>query len=185
MERAPFRVVLDANVLFPFTLRDTLLRAAAMGMFQVSWSDEILREVSRNLLATGRMNPAQVAHLLAAIRNAFPDASVHGYESLIPDLHNDAKDRHVAAVAVVAGAQVIVTLNLKDFQRLPDSIEALSPDVFLQDLLDLGPEEMLSLLEQQAQALQQPAVSLLQLLTGLGTVVPGFERQIRALLHRR
>jgi hypothetical protein len=28
---APFKVVLDANVLFPFTLRDTLLRAAFKG----------------------------------------------------------------------------------------------------------------------------------------------------------
>ena len=26
---APFKVLLDANVLYPFTLRDTLLRAAA------------------------------------------------------------------------------------------------------------------------------------------------------------
>ena len=34
MIAAPFRVVLDANVLFPFTLRDTLLRAAAKGYFQ-------------------------------------------------------------------------------------------------------------------------------------------------------
>ena len=29
---------------------------------------------------------------------------------------NDSKDRHVAAAAVKAHAQVIVTLNLKDFQ---------------------------------------------------------------------
>lgn len=32
---APFPVVLDANVLFPFTLRDTLLRAAHAGLYQV------------------------------------------------------------------------------------------------------------------------------------------------------
>ena len=41
MIAAPFRVVLDANVLFPFTLRDTLLRAAAKGYFQVYWSEQI------------------------------------------------------------------------------------------------------------------------------------------------
>ncbi len=35
---APFKVVLDANVLYPFTLRDTLLRAAAAGFFQAYWS---------------------------------------------------------------------------------------------------------------------------------------------------
>jgi predicted nucleic acid-binding protein len=44
---APFRVVLDANVLYPFSLRDTLLRAAAAGMFQFFWSAEILDEATR------------------------------------------------------------------------------------------------------------------------------------------
>ena len=39
---APFKVVLDANVLYPFTLRDTLLRAAAEDLFQVYWSAKIL-----------------------------------------------------------------------------------------------------------------------------------------------
>ena len=47
MVPAPFRVVLDANVLFPFTVRDTLLRAAALGMYQVHWSEESLGEATR------------------------------------------------------------------------------------------------------------------------------------------
>jgi hypothetical protein len=34
---ATFKVVLDANVIYPFTLRDTLLRAAAAGLYQVYW----------------------------------------------------------------------------------------------------------------------------------------------------
>jgi len=38
MVSAPFIVVLDANVLFPFTLRDTLLRAAALHFYQVRCS---------------------------------------------------------------------------------------------------------------------------------------------------
>jgi len=36
MVLARFRVVLDADVLFPFALRDTLLRAAALGMYQAT-----------------------------------------------------------------------------------------------------------------------------------------------------
>ena len=52
---APFRVLLDANVLFPFTLRDTLLRAGVAGLFQLYWSSEILDETTRNLVATGVM----------------------------------------------------------------------------------------------------------------------------------
>jgi hypothetical protein len=35
MLAAPFKVVLDANVLFLFSLRDTLLRAAADELFQL------------------------------------------------------------------------------------------------------------------------------------------------------
>ena len=184
MYPAPFRVVLDANVLFPFTVRDTLLRAAAVGMFQAHWSEEILSEATFNLLDTGRMNDEQVAHLMAAMRNAFSEALVRSYESLIPSMPNNEKDRHVAAVAVKAGAQVIVTSNLKDFRSLPEGIEAQSPDVFLLNLLDLAPDDMLSLLESQASALQRPPVTLDELLSGLGKIVPRFEEQVRALLHQ-
>jgi hypothetical protein len=35
---AAFIVVVDANVLFPFTLRDTLLRAAAADFYQLRWA---------------------------------------------------------------------------------------------------------------------------------------------------
>jgi hypothetical protein len=42
MVPAPFIVLLDANVLFPFSLRDTLLRAAAAGFYQLRWSSQIL-----------------------------------------------------------------------------------------------------------------------------------------------
>lgn len=41
MIAAPIRVVLDANVLFPFTLRDTLLRAAAKGYFRGGSQEEL------------------------------------------------------------------------------------------------------------------------------------------------
>jgi hypothetical protein len=45
MVPAPFIVVVDANVLFPLTLRDTVLRAAAAGLYQLRWSKEILDEM--------------------------------------------------------------------------------------------------------------------------------------------
>jgi len=40
-----FGVVLDACVLIPASLRDTLLRAAEQGMYQMHWSELILEEV--------------------------------------------------------------------------------------------------------------------------------------------
>jgi hypothetical protein len=42
---------LDASVLYPLPLRDTLLRAAQVGMYDPCWSERILDEVARNLAA--------------------------------------------------------------------------------------------------------------------------------------
>ncbi len=68
--------------------------------------------------------------------HAFPEALVEDYELLVPAMPNHEKDRHVAAAALKAGAQVIVTHNLRDFGSLPDGIEAQAPDDFLVDLFD-------------------------------------------------
>jgi len=182
MLAAPFKVVVDANVLYPFTLRDTLLRAAAAGYFQLYWSEPILAETTRNLVGNGVMTEAQAEHLKAAMVRAFPEALVTDFEALIPTMPNDEKDRHVAAVAVKTGAQVVVTSNLKDFHPMPDGVEAQSPDDFLLDLFDLGPTDMVELLQRQAAALKRPPVTLDDLLTGLGKTVPRFEAAVRALL---
>ena len=175
---APFKVLLDANVLFPFSLRDTLLRAAAEGFFQLYWSEEILDETTRNLVGTERITAEQADRLRTAMTRAFPESTVTGYEQLIEVMPNASKDRHVAAAAVKAGAQVIVTSNLKDFKTLPDGIEAQSPDEFLSNLFDLNPDGMTELVREQAKALQNPPRTLEQLLAGLATTVPEFARSV-------
>jgi len=45
----PFVVVYDANVLYPSTLRDLLIRIAQAGLVQAKWTDEILDEVFASL----------------------------------------------------------------------------------------------------------------------------------------
>ncbi|MBZ0118339.1 MAG: PIN domain-containing protein [Sandaracinaceae bacterium] len=176
---ADFRVVLDANVLFPFSLRDTLLRAAAQGFFQLYWSEQILDETRRNLLATGSISEEAAKRLFSTMTRAFPEAMVSGYESLVPSMPNDEKDRHVVAAAVKAGAQVIVTSNLKDFRPLPDGIEAQSPDEFLCNLFDLDPEGMVELVRAQAAALKKPPRSFEELLAGLAKIAPDFALAVR------
>jgi len=171
---APFKVVLDANVLFPFSLRDTLLRAAAEGFFQLYWSDEILDETIRNLIATGTTTEAQAARLRDKMTDAFPESMVTGYEPFIETMRNHRKDRHVAAAALKVGAQVIVTCNLRDFRTLPEGLEALSPDDFLSDLLDLNPDRMFELVCEQAKALRRPPRSVGELLAGLAKMTPEF-----------
>src|SRR3954447_8506311 len=97
---ATFIVVVDANVLFPLTLRDTVLRAAAAGFYQLRWSAEILDEMERNLVSTNTMATDKAARLRATMERYFPDAEVTGYEPLVAGLTNDEKDRHVVAAAV-------------------------------------------------------------------------------------
>jgi predicted nucleic acid-binding protein len=179
---APFRVVLDANVLFPLTLRDTLLRAAEAGLYQLYWSEEILEETRRNLVRTARMTEDQAARLVRAMRAAFPEALVSGYEPLIASMTNEADDRHVAAAALKAGAQVIVTSNLRDFQTLPEGIEAQSPDDFLCNLFDLDPDGFIERLLAQASAMKRPPVAFEDLLQALAKAVPDLSTAVRAHL---
>jgi len=76
MVPAPFIVVVDANVLFPLTLRDTVLRAAAAGFDQLRWSKEILDEMERNLVSTDTMPADKAARLRTTMETYFPEALV-------------------------------------------------------------------------------------------------------------
>ncbi len=110
-----FIAVLDACVLYPASLRDTLLRAAMRDFYRPQWSAQILDEVTRNLRDNRGLTIEQANRLLNAIRRHFSEAEVTDYESLIPLLTCHEKDRHVLAAAIRARADVIVTFNLKDF----------------------------------------------------------------------
>jgi len=174
MVPAPFTVVLDANVLFPFTLRDTLLRAAAADFYQVRWSSQILDEMMSNLVSSSIMTEEKALRLRAEVTRVFPEAEVTGYEYLVSAMKNEEKDRHVAAAALKAGAQVIVTSNLRDFAHLPEGIEAQSPDEFLCSLFDLDPTAFVELLREQAGDLVNPPMTFDELLHRLSRVVPDF-----------
>ena len=75
----------------------------------------------------------------------------------------DPGDRHVLAAAIRCGAQSIVTHNLKDFpsEKLnPYGVEAVHPDAFVLDLIDLAPGAILVGAQEQAPALKNPPMSL-------------------------
>lgn len=181
---AIFRVFLDANVLFPMAVRDTLLRAAEAGLIQPYWSARVLEEMRRNLVKQAQCSEQQADKLVAIINREFPDSIVSGYESLVPSMKNDPGDRHVAAAALMAQAQVIVTNNLKHFRKeeLPPGMEAQSADDFLRHLFDLAPRKMLEVLRKQAADKRKPPLTFSQLLDGLTRSVPGFIKDVRDYL---
>jgi hypothetical protein len=101
-------VVLDACVLYPPSLRDLLLTLAALDAFDVRRSDEILDEVTRNVLADHPdIDKSRfVAHTIGAMRRAFPEARVQAPAELVEKLDNDPKDRHIGATALAAGSTI-------------------------------------------------------------------------------
>jgi predicted nucleic acid-binding protein len=141
--------VLDANVLIPNALCDFLLRLAEEELYQPHWSPDILDEVRRHV----PVSPAAIDRRIAFMNAAFEDALVTGYESLIDQMGNDPKDRHVLAAAVAAGADSIITCNLRDFRPAacePHGVVAEHPDSVLLDLWAREPRTLLRVLGEQA-----------------------------------
>lgn len=179
-----FPVVIDACVLFPFTVRDVLLRAAELDVIAPVWSDRILDEMERNLVARGKMDVARAAELREAMVEAFAEASVpmQQVEALEAALTNDPKDRHVLAAAIVGRAEVIVTCNIKDFPRsalAPWRVRAVLPDDYACELLDGWPEEMMESARRQVAELRSVA-TLEELLGLLQHTMPQFADRLRA-----
>ena len=171
---------LDTCVLFPLILRDILLDAAQARLFVPRWSDEVLIELRRNLIAHRGLSDDQATRLIAALRRYFPAAEIAGYEQLIPAVANHPKDRHVVAAAAKAGATVIVTSNIRDFPETalaPFALTAQSPDHFLNLLLDADADRMSDVVHRLAASYRTPAMSLESFLNRLATHAP-------ALVHR-
>ena len=117
----PFHVVLaDANVLYSRVLRDYLLYAATAELITVTWSDEILDEMARHLVANIPSFTEQSARrLIEKMNAAFPTALVNATSidfARIADVPlPDEGDRHVVAAAPAAEATHICTNNTSDF----------------------------------------------------------------------
>lgn len=173
-------VALDACVLLPMPLCDTLLRLAEEPAFYVPrWSEETLREVHRNLIGKFGYSADQADRRIRAMTTAFEDAEVTGYESLMPAMTNHAGDRHVLAAAVHAGAHAIVSDNVKHFPAeslSPYGIELMTADVFLVNQYHLDPDSVLTKLEAQARKVRRTVVDLLRLLGKRGT--PNFAQLV-------
>lgn len=135
----PVVVVYDANVLYPSTLRDVLIRVGLARLVQPRWTDRILDEVFRNLRVNrSDLDPVRLDRTRRLMNDAIRDVAVTGYEHLIDQLDlPDPDDRHVLAAAIHAEAQVIVTRNLRDFPADRVStwgVAAQHPDDFLSGL---------------------------------------------------
>jgi hypothetical protein len=96
---------------------------------------------------------------------------VSGYERLIDQLIlPDLKDRHVFAAANHGGANMIVTVNLRDFPAdvlAGYGIEAQNPDTFVSTLLDEYQDDAVAALHAMQADFKNSPVGMPELLASL------------------
>ena len=149
-------------MLWPSLQRNFLLSLAAEGIYRVTWSevilDELQYETERKYLQSTEQRileaPEYALRLRAEMEKSFPDAMVYGWEALEGSFGlPDTNDEHVLAAAVLAQAGVIVSSNLKDFPQelLPGALVAVSPQVFVEDSVDLAPAGVMRALNRMSE----------------------------------
>lgn len=164
--------VLDACVLYPVVVRDLLLTLATLDAFEPRWTAEIIGEMTRNVLADHPgIDPARFDdRVVGAMRNAFPDAWVSGYEHLIDDMDNHPKDRHVAAAAVHVSVAAVVTYNVRDFvsERLRlRNIEVITPSGLVESLVRDAPSVVGLSIRAMSARKKRPPMSPVEVVTAI------------------
>lgn len=125
-------------------MREMLLGAAGQGLFDPLWSARILEEWARAARKLGPEGEAQARGEIALLGAHWPKAAITWKPSLQDRLYlPDPNDTHVLAAAISGSADIIVTLNAKDFPRnilAEEGVSRSDPDAFLQGLWQANPK---------------------------------------------
>ena len=176
--------VLDANVLYGITPTDLLVTLAVRDAYRPHWSEAILDEAVRNL-TTNRpdLDPHKITQRFVLMNRALGGASVPApSDSLVHEMTNDVNDRHVLATAVMVGADVIVTENLRHFPPsacAPHGIIAMSLDDFIGELLDEQPTVVSDAITEMAGRRTRPPMTPADVLTILEQYIPRTVERLR------
>jgi predicted nucleic acid-binding protein len=152
--------VIDACLIYPAGMRNTLMWLAWHKIYYPKWSEDIHREWMGHL---AKDRPDLTEKDLSHIKTEM-DTNLHGnvrdYEHLIEQLTlPDPKDRHVLAVAIKSNAGFIVTENMKDFpsNTLTEyGVKAIRPDNFIMELVAIDKEKCLESFRTQLSKMQKP-----------------------------
>lgn len=118
----------------------------------------------RNLAARYPHIPLEkITRMRALMEGHVDDATVSGYEALIPSLSlPDADDHHVLAAAIHGGASIIVTSNVRDFPAAAlaaHGVTAMTSDAFAMQLLSLDREGVLEALGADRADMRNPPLT--------------------------
>jgi len=140
---ARYTALLDACVLFPLAMVDSLMSLAEAGLYAAKWSTRIEEEW---MLALETKRPDLKGRLGSrrdAMREAVSDWEVPetAWKVVVGSVQlPDPDDAHVLAAAIAGHADCIVTVNLRHFPDAvvgPYGIEVVDPDKFIINQWDL------------------------------------------------
>jgi predicted nucleic acid-binding protein len=181
---AIYAAVLDACVLVPISLADILLRVAEKQLFRPVWSQRILEETRAAIeIVHPDIDMALIDRRIWHMNETFPGALMGSLDTIEAGLAlPDPNDNHVLAAALRGHCQAIVTANLDDFPAdYLDGmdIEAISPDDFLLNQLDLVTRAVLDSVWEQAQATMNPSLDIEEMLVSIARAgAPNFADEV-------
>ena len=140
------RVLIDACVLYPTVMREVVVGAAKLGLFEPRWSDRILEEWARSVRKIDNAAEVFARGEIAILGTLFPFAKVPVKDGLEQRLWlPDADDIHVLAAAISGSCDGIMTMNNKDFPRdilADEGLIRFGPDEFCCRMLAEEPDGM-------------------------------------------
>lgn len=172
---ADYKVLLDSCVLANYAVCNLILRLAEKPrMLLPKWTEDILEEVHRTHTEKLDWDKDLADSFQVAVKKAFPEAMITGYQPLISAMTNHEKDRHVLAAAVREKLDIIITFNLRDFKKEhleKWGISAIHPQDYLITLYEMNPAGVLNRLTDISLKQQQDMESTL---IDLGRSLPVF-----------
>ena len=174
--------VLDTCVLYSGVRRDFLLSMAAVGVFRVVISEDLLFEiqyVERRKLSDRGVTEAEADRRAARLAITLAANFVIEEPALVNAVRPvglpDEGDEHVVAAAIVGTADVIVTDNVKDYplERMPAGIRVQRPDEFLSWAVTTKPDLAAVALREMSRRRRHPPQSeltLIDLMLGKGQI---------------
>lgn len=186
------RIFADTNVLFPFSVMDVLLALSEDGVHDVLWTDALLTEWEDVVVREQKRSPESAASVTTAVRQFFADSEIERaeYEHLLNEMPGTDPDDHEHMAAAVARQPcTILTRNMSDFPSEPladRGVRVTDPDMYLCELADELPEEVVDTIVRLAAEKRRPPKSPHDLLDDLERAgVPRFADSMRDLLAER
>ncbi len=156
--------VCDACTLYSITMADLLTSFGEASLYHPRWThDEWIRNVIEHRGQSGTVTREKLEARRDTMIEAIENSLVEDYEDLIPTITlPDPDDRHVLAAAIKAEANLILTINLKDFPPkilTAWNLIAKHPDDFTAGLLETDQEAVVAVIKEMRERRKRPPIS--------------------------